>query len=316
MRTVLLILTIFSSLVINAKNLSEDYSRTKKSLSKIHEVELKNRLKDMTVVLLPGILSETVIDGSKQPLNFSLLLGDYFKDYMTWLDSVGIKNTRIIVESEDTVENNSKFIVDQLRKVKGDIVVVTHSKGGNEFLDVLLSEKSIRKRTKGWIAMQTPFYGAYIADFFANTRGLRIGTEWVFTFFGGSLDGLKSVGTQKMNKYHKLNKSKIKKVVQDINLLQYVTYIKNEFGPESPLESLRDLILSKRGRNDGLVEVGSAYLPYGNYIVDDGVDHLATVLNFKHLRLLPSVVNRYKNWNFNRVEHIKTLLYLNTSKLK
>lgn len=300
----LICLSAFSS------NLSEDYFKTRKGLNPNHDKVLKEKLKDVTVVLLPGILSETAIDGSKQPLNFSLIVGDYFKDTMNWLDSLGINNKRIIVESEDTVDKNSKHIAKELKKIKGELLVLSHSKGGVEFLNVLLENSDIRKRTKGWVAMQTPFYGAYIADFFADTTIINIGTRWVFSFFGGSIDGLKSLSPRVQVEFQKKNEGSIKDTLKGINFLQYVTYIENEFGPESPLESVRDLISLKKGRNDGLVEVSTAYIPFGDYIIEDGVDHLATVLNFKNVRLLPRVINRYKNWRFDRVAHTKTLLYL------
>jgi len=306
-----LLLICLMSLFSNAENLTEKYDSTKKNITILQEKNIQDKLRNVTVVLLPGILSETAIDGSRQPLNFSLIVGDYFKEYMNWLDSMKIKNHRIIVESEDTVDENSKYIAKEINKIKGDILVISHSKGGVEFLNVLLENKDIQKRTKGWIAMQTPFYGAYIADFFADTSILNLGTKWVFSFFGGSLEGLKSVSPSGLIPFHKNNKEDIANTLKSMKFLQYVTYIENEFGPESPLESVRDLISLKKGRNDGLVEISSAYMPYGSYIIDEGVDHLATVLNFKNVRLLPSVVNRYKNWRFDRVAHLKTLLYLN-----
>jgi hypothetical protein len=306
----LLLISLFCVSAFSS-NLSENYLKTRKGLNPNHDRVLRERLKDVTVVFLPGILSETAIDGSRQPLNFSLIVGDYFKDSMKWLTSQKIKNERIIVESEDTVDNNSKYIAKELRKIKGDVVVISHSKGGVEFLNVLLENEDIRKKTRGWIAMQTPFYGAYIADFFADTSIINIGTKWVFSFFGGSIDGLKSLSPSVLVKFQRKNKSSIKEALKGINFLQYVTYIENEFGPESPLESVRDLISLKKGRNDGLVEVSTAYIPFGNYIIEDGVDHLATVLNFKNVRLLPRVINRYKNWRFDRVAHTKALLYLN-----
>lgn len=306
-----IILIALMSLSVFAGNLSQRYMDIKENLNSEYDKYLINKYKNVTVVFLPGILSETAIDGSKQPINFSLIVGDYFKDSMDWLKEKRIKHKRIIVESEDTVDKNSKYIAKELKKIKGKIFVISHSKGGVEFLNVLLENKDIRKRTVGWVAMQTPFYGAYIADFFSQTRVINIGTRWVFSFFGGSIDGLRSLSPSVLVPFQRENQGYISEMLKKVKFLQYVSYIENEFGPESPLESVRDLITLKRGRNDGLVEVSSAYLPFGNYIIEEGVDHLATVLNFKNVRLLPSVINRYKNWRFDRVAHVKTLLYLN-----
>lgn len=312
MKKLIILSLLFSFNIFSAdftKDITRDYE-TIRAQKNFNSTSIKDRLKNTTVILLPGILSETAIDGSKQPINLSLLVGDYYRDYMTWLDRMGIKNKRIIVESEDTVEDNSLYIEKELNKIQGDLFIISHSKGGLEFLNIILRNKKIKKRTRAWIAMQSPFYGAKIADLFAETPIIKYGTKWVFSFFGGSIEGLTSVGLKERAVFHKKMDKKIVEELKGIKFIQYFTYIENQFGPETPLETTRDIISLQRGKNDGLVEIESAYLPVGEYIVEAQVDHLATVIDYKRLKLIPAITRNYKNWHFDRVAHLRSLLHL------
>ncbi|MDD0853368.1 hypothetical protein HBN50_09680 [Halobacteriovorax sp. GB3] len=309
----LFLFVIFSIIFSNttySNDISEIYFNVRSAISKADDEKIKTKFKDVTFVFLPGILSETSIADSNQPLNVSIILGDYFRDYMNYAKEMGLKYKRIIVESEDPVSNNAAFIEAELSKIEGDIVIISHSKGGPEFLSVIMNNTKIKNRTKGWITMQSPFYGAYIADVLGGGPILGRGSRWIFDFFGGSIDGLLSISMKQRQEFHKKHQEAIAKAMKGLRFIHYRSSIADRPLVETPLEFTRDHIEKKYGKNDGLVELRSTHFPFGDSVIEEDVDHLTTVLDYKRLRLLPLRNRETKNWNFNKVNHFKSLLLL------
>ncbi|EQC46948.1 hypothetical protein [Bacteriovorax sp. Seq25_V] len=291
-------------------DLSNKYLKLIERKNEISTTEIKKLVGNRTIVFIPGILSETVIEDSSQIVNFSYLMGDYFKEQLNWCATEKIKCQRIILESEASVDVNSLQLRKSLSDITGELIVISHSKGGLEFLNVLLNDDDIRLRTHAWIAMQSPFKGAVATEIFLDNKILKKGVEWLFSFLGGSSGGVQSISVKDREGYIKLNTKMIEEKLRDKKFLQYGSYIKDEEGVETILGFTRDYIMERKGNNDGLVELSSTTLNVGDFVHEEGVDHLLPVLNLKRLKRVTPFVSNNKNWNLNRAKMLKNLLYM------
>ncbi|EPZ51958.1 hypothetical protein M902_1737 [Bacteriovorax sp. BAL6_X] len=226
---------------------------------------------------------------------------------MELLEDHNIKFERIIVESEDPVSKNSKFIKSELDKIKGPLLIISHSKGGLEFLDVLINNPQISKRVVGWVSMQSPYYGSVLADYFVQGSIKKTLMGWLFSVLGGDVTGMESVGTKMRLDYMQANAAKIEAALQNINLLQFITFINEQQGRETSLEISRNYIYKRVGRNDGMVDLQSSLLkPYRHVVIND-VDHLTTVLDQKNMDFLKG---ENESWNFDRKQHFRAIIQL------
>lgn len=244
---------------------------------------------------------------SGQLINFTFFTGDYFADYMSLLDKYKLKYQRITVESENPVEKNSIYIKKALDKIKGKILVISHSKGGLEFLDLLIKYPEVKSRLVGWISMQSPYRGSVLADYFLEGSVTNTLMSWVFSMLGGDVTGLESVGTKVRGNYVESHKSEIKSLFDNINFLQFLTFINDQKGRETVLEFSRDYIRDRVGRNDGMVDIKSALFESQRYIIINGVDHLSTILDQKNMDFLK---DDNPNSSFNRMAHFRALLQI------
>ncbi|MFG1500167.1 hypothetical protein ABMA70_08140 [Halobacteriovorax sp. XZX-3] len=240
-------------------------------------------------------------------MNLSYFTGDYFRDYMDLLKEHKVKFKRIVVESEDPVSKNSKFIKNEIDKINGPILVVSHSKGGLEFLDVLINNPQVSKRVIGWVSMQSPYHGSVLADYFIQSSFKKTVMGWLFALLGGDVSGMESVGTKIRSDYMQANAAKIEAALENINLLQFITFINEQEGRETSLEISRNFIFERVGRNDGMVDLRSSLLkPYRHVIIND-VDHLTTVLDQKNMDFLKG---ENESWRFDRKQHFRAILQL------
>lgn len=277
---------------------------------KKHE-EIKTLIGKDTIVFIPGILAQTVIEDSNQPIKFSFLLGDYFRDYLTWCKEVSIKCQRIILESEASVQENSETLKSQLLKIDGPIWVVSHSKGSLEFLNTLLKNQEVIGKTKGWVSLQAPFWGAVSGNIYLENKVLNKAAGWLLSFLGGGIKAIESISLRERQLFNRENKDEIDRVLKTVNHIHYGSFINDADGVESILEFSRDQILKLAGPNDGLVELKSTRYENSNYIIESGYDHLVTILDLQKIKNLPYVIDeKNKNWKIDRPKFLQDLLLL------
>lgn len=305
----------FVFIMFSLNTLAFDYTNKYESIVQDNKTQKIQKLKEMigddNLVFIPGILAQTVIEESDQPVKFSFLMGDYFKEYLDFCHEIKIKCTRVILESEASVYENSQNLIAQISQIKGPIWVVSHSKGSLEFLNVLISDEDIKNRTKGWLSMQAPFWGATSSAIYLENKILNKAANWVFNFLGGSIRGIESVSVGERKKYNNLNQDKIEKILKSVNHIHYGSYIKDEIGVETILEFSRDYILKNSGPNDGLVELSSTRYEHSNFVTESGYDHLVTILDLKKIKSFNFLFNeKNKNWIIERKKFLTNLLLL------
>ncbi len=234
-------------------------------------------------------------------------MGDYFHDYMNTLDELKLPYKRIVVESENPVDKNAIYIKKELDKIDGKVLVISHSKGGLEFLEVLVNHPEMANRVVGWVSMQSPYRGSVLADYFLEGTITNNVMGWLFSILGGEQSGLSSVGTDERVKYMKDNHAKINKILGELNYLQFITYINDLEGRETLLEISRNFILDRAGKNDGMVDLKSSLLENYRHIIINDVDHLATVLDQGNLEFIK---DENESWRFDRKKHFRALIHL------
>lgn len=306
-----ILLILFTIQNIWAENLSGKYQEILSSKNDLKLQEFKKMIGDSTIVFIPGILAQTVIEDASQPIKFSFLLGDYFRDYLKWCEEIKIKCTRIILESEASVEENSEFLKKELLSLSQPYWVVSHSKGSLEFLNTLIASSEVKNKTKGWISLQSPFWGAVSGNIYLDNKLLNKVASWLFSFLGGSIKAIESISVEQRKDFNEKNKIAISETLKTVNHIHYGSYIEDTEGVETILEFSRDQILKEAGQNDGLVELSSTRYLDSNYIEENGYDHLVTILDLQKIKKLPYVLNKKnKNWKINRGEFLLNIFLL------
>eukprot|EP00792_Barthelona_sp_PAP020_P011821 TRINITY_DN6040_c0_g1_i1.p1 TRINITY_DN6040_c0_g1~~TRINITY_DN6040_c0_g1_i1.p1 ORF type:complete len:425 (-),score=113.79 TRINITY_DN6040_c0_g1_i1:68-1342(-) len=136
--------------------------------------------------------------------------GATFEVLKSYLKSINIPFTDLAdckgFHSQLGVQNNALAIRNVLLKLIEEnsyieILMVTHSKGGMDFLHCLLHHPEVTNNIKGWIAYQSPFYGTEIADMAPDIIS-KIALEST----GGRLESAKDLETERrveyMNEHH------------------------------------------------------------------------------------------------------------------
>lgn len=285
------IFILFPYIYLYAENITSKYEEN------LHSINL-DFLKDKKVYFIPGILHETVIRDSNQPVRLTFLFGEYFNDQVSFLKKHGIDAELIILESEDSVANNSKRLKEKLNA--NDYFVVTHSKGGLEFLDFLLNNPEQAVKVNGWISFQSPFYGSNLALMISKNSFMRRLSSFIFDFFGGSLDGVNSLLPKVRNEYMVNHRDAIQDILSKINYVNFVSKLTpNDAGI---LKFSAQDLQNCCGDNDGLVEISNAKIPNTDFVFVENLSHLDLILNMK------SFLKR--DINFDRQKNISAMLML------
>ncbi|MDC0254816.1 hypothetical protein OAK75_07955 [Bacteriovoracales bacterium] len=271
-------------------------------------------LRPYKILLIPGVLSESFFKESNQKLKVNFIVGEIFNDHEEFLKSHKMDYKKLVLESEQSPQFNSFEIEKAILKSKKKLILFSHSKGGLDTLMAIKRNPALLKKIKGWVTVQTPFYGSSVAEFFMKFKVSSRITKWLFELLGGNIHGLTSltstVRENFMNK--KENQQLIKKILKNIKLINFTSHRPNTPGWDSPLELFRNYASFKKGKNDGVVHLKSGRLQGADYIIEKNVDHLLTVVNCNKIKTLKfSRSIKLKNkWPYDRVSHLQALLYL------
>jgi len=310
----LLLLMIYSP--VFGKDLTRPYLVQKNYFSKLKAPPdyFFKMLRPYKILLIPGVLSESFFKESNQKLKVNFIVGEIFNDHEEFLKSHKMDYQKLVLESEQSPQFNSFEIEKAILKSKKKLILFSHSKGGLDTLMAIKRNPALLKKIKGWVTVQTPFYGSSVADFFMKFKVSNHITKWLFELLGGNIHGLTSlsmaVRENFMNK--KENQQLIKKILKNIKLINFTSHRPNIPGWDSPLEFFRNYASFKKGKNDGVVHLKSGRLKGADYIIEKNVDHLLTVVNCNRIKTLKfSRTIKLKNkWPYDRVSHLQALLYL------
>jgi hypothetical protein len=313
LKTVFLFIFLFlANCFATELDISKEYllAKSQAQSNSMNEDLLKSYLKGQTVLLVPGVLSQSFNSKADQKLKVHFLMGEIFSDHEEWLIEEDINYEMIGLESESAPEENADFINEVIEDIPGNIIIFAHSKGGIDTFSALSKRPELLKKITGIITVQTPFHGSDIAQGFSDniiTKGVG---SWLFNILGGSQEGMESLTINSSKERLEDYKEHYEYITSQVPVINYGSYKKDSFGWDTPLEFFRDISKKKSGKNDGVVPLTSAFLDDAYKVTESDVDHLLSVTDCKGIRKL-SFVPRLKyseRWSFDRESHFKALL--------
>lgn len=254
--------------------------------------------KNCAIIFVPGFISETVL--AFEDVNPGIPIGGYFAEQIDALKNEDGLDARLFrTESEASVSENAESLAVYLRKFTGRTILIGHSKGGLEILDVLVHYADIRPKVAGWIAIQSPFFGSPIADLTYENKILRVPADWILQALGGSDHSLHDLETKTRRRYFERHEGEIQKVFSEIPHISMVTWVDSAL-PVNPIAAALDrlksgaifkkesytlykltrdfmLLNGTEEHSDGMAPRSSAVLPGGKYVAIEGPDHGAII---------------------------------------
>ncbi|WP_372654682.1 hypothetical protein, partial [Halobacteriovorax sp.] len=136
-KTIILLLILSCNVFATGIDVSEEYlfSKTQIQNQSFNKELLISYLKSQTILLIPGVLSQSFSSISNQKIKIDYLIGDIFSDHEDWLIEQGLNYESLDIESEASPQENKEFIIQVLEDLPDDIIIFTHSKGGLDTLE-------------------------------------------------------------------------------------------------------------------------------------------------------------------------------------
>ena len=243
-------------------------------------MEFRNRYQ---VVLLKGFLGDLL------PERFD----SYFFDQMRWMRDHDITYCRLEPTSgygtQKLPENNVDAIENEIlslhqKQPDKPIIIVSHSKGGIDALEILLRRKNlIDREIAGWISIQAPFWGTPVANWATDNR---LFNPIIEALLGGLFKGDRKVAAnmavEARNNYMAQNADAIGELTAKLNILNFATSCTaGDTSLFRPLRFAIDKIC--KVSNDGLLPTQSEILkidgiPCCPFIEAEHIDHIYAVL--------------------------------------
>jgi len=243
-------------------------------------LEFRNRYQ---VVLLKGFFGDLL------PERFD----SYFFDQMRWMRDHDIAHCRLEPTSgygtQKLPENNIEAIENEVlslhqKQPDKPVVIVSHSKGGIDALEMLLRRKNlIDREIIGWIAIQAPFWGTPVANWAIDNR---LFNPIIEQLLGGLLKGDRKVAAcmsvEARKNYMTQNAEAISELTAKLNILNFATSCTaGDASLFTPLRFAIDKIC--KVTNDGLLPTQSEILkvdgtPCCPFIETQHIDHIYAVL--------------------------------------
>ncbi len=279
----------------NQTSIYQNYLKKQDALSRSSWIKL---LAPYQVVFVPGYLYDPLTGAADFSLAEKLRMGEYFTDQLKWLRDLGISSEIMVLNSENSVEQNALNLVSRLERYNKPLIIVSHSKGSLETLEALRIQPRLRDQIRSWISLQAPFYGSPIADLVDEDPTLRaISKKLLENLWDGTIDSLVDLKTCERGHYMEMHRIDFEDIVFEVPMISVGSYIKERgFFGRSVMDPFRDFVLDATNEdNDGLVSLSSSILPLSRYVILEDVDHAQPVM--------PSLGK-----SFNRLEMLQTLL--------
>lgn len=250
----------------------------------------KAALQRYDVLLVPGFLTGFYLQIGKfieQTIDKKDVL-NYLREAHEALGELGVKTEQLFLDRQQfntqaSVAVNAARIVQAVQSsaAKGRrVILISHSKGGNDVLAALLKLQSERKlgQVAGWISVQAGFAGTPIADEIMGNEALSKGAKLFIEGLGGTIDSLSDMTSEACKKTLADHAPELRKLTKSLPIISFASWKPKPqdfqtLHPDTILAQTRDLMVSRGLNNDGLVPTTSAVLPGTAYIAKLGVDH-------------------------------------------
>ncbi|MBG08665.1 MAG: hypothetical protein CME68_07895 [Halobacteriovoraceae bacterium] len=260
--------------------------------------KIVNFLKSYQVIFVRGIftdlyggLSERIKAlGGPIPEGF----GNPFYHEIKWLKSQGINTIKARINTEESPSFNGDIVAELVEESNRPVILISHSKGGNDTLFGLLQNPRIYPKIAGWLTLQAPLYGSPLFDCLVGCPFTDLGLGLGIDLVGGNFEGLQEMKTHLLTKLHKERAHDIKKITQEIPTVSLASQFKNPnifltaLTPpknKSAFEALnRFILIAGGGPNDGMTPIKSACLKGSDCVFLKDLDHGNLSVNLSPFR--------------------------------
>lgn len=242
-------------------------------------------IKKYKVLLVPGVLAESFDSQSGNQIKVGFIFEDAFLEQKKMLKENKIDFSFLSIDTESPVEVNALSIISEIEKSDRPVLIYSHSKGGLDTLESLRLRPDLIKKVRGWVSVQSPFWGSEVASLMYDNDFLRQTGKSLFEWMGGSAKGMESLTLKERTRY--MDSIEVKNTISKLGnrFLNYASFKPNAFGVDTPLEIFRNITQDIAGNNDGVVSLKSALMKeHGmnvNYVLEKNVDHLMTMTKYR-----------------------------------
>lgn len=268
---------------------------------------LRARLSGHRVLLVPGFLTGLYMEIGQLVKRVSGKddVMDYLQEQQEALRELGLPPEQPLLDkavfnTQDSVAENARRIaraVQTLARSGQRVILLSHSKGGNDVLSaLLLMQRQGRLRgVAGWISLQASFAGSPLATEAMGRPALRAALKLFLGRRGGSLAGLGDTAEAPSQRLLAANARAIRLLERRVPILCFASWKPAPTDPSQGIDSVlaktRDLMDRRGMKNDGLVPTRSAILPGCDYIAKADIDHSETAMT-NHPPAPPSTLDR------------------------
>jgi hypothetical protein len=227
------------------------------------------RIRASRILFVPALFSGIALQASR------LKLVDYLTEQVRQLRHEGFEADIAEIDTTARIADNADRLAGLLESDHRPTWIVTHSKGGLDFLHTLIAHPEVARFVDGWIAFQSPFMGSPVADVACRSVRARKLSGSALKLIGRDLDLIDDLRTDMRAQYIDEHAAKVATIVRDIPVVCVPTSVggnplRSPWRPDWPSVRWMDGLELE---NDGLVPVNSAVLPGARYAVLDGLAH-------------------------------------------
>ncbi len=279
----------------SGREVTDEYKEFFKDADTRFDAAAVEKLQKYRIIFVPGFLSD--VDPSQLPIpGLALKPPQHFEEQMDWLKVSGVEHERLNMTSESSVRENSAIVSAAIRTSSRPVILIGHSKGGLDALEALISDRSLLEKVRGFVTLQSPFFGSPVADYVTSNTNLYDLASGLLLAMGGNKDSMINLTCADRKPYMADNAGAIAEITAAIPVISVATWKDSVHGQvDTALEPVRDLLLVQGIRSDGVVPVDSVLLPGADLIKLPGLDHGATVSPSRYIK-------------FDRVRFFKALL--------
>jgi protein tyrosine phosphatase (PTP) superfamily phosphohydrolase (DUF442 family) len=236
-----------------------------------------SKLRKYKVILVPGFLSDQISRLDFLP-DFEWKSSPPFSRQIEWLKKEEVEYEYLQIATQKSIEFNLPAIRKALSESEKPVIFFTHSRGGLDVLEVLLTaDRKQKAKVRGWVAFQSPFQGTPMADQFLLNPALQWTADNLLHIVQGDLQCVKDMSSFERKAYLKRQEQELQQLLARIPVLSLGTWKPNLKGIDTSLEIQRDFLERLGYETDGLIPWQSAILPGSNYVFLKGVDHTSTI---------------------------------------
>jgi len=237
------------------------------ALASAADARLVARLAGQRVLLCYGLLGELM--AGLRPVGV-----DYMASQADWLRSLGVATAVLQLPTAAPVGVNAGKIAAALAAEARPVVLVGHSKGGLEALAALLLPGAAG-HCRGFIALQSPFYGSPVADAVCGYKPLHLAAHHALrTLKLGTGRGVKDLTTTVRAAWMQSHAAAIGALAATLPMVSLATRLdpadKASWTEGAYVPLAAWLEHAGAGPNDGLVPVSSTLLPGARHAVSAG----------------------------------------------